>query len=190
VLALLPGWSFGNQSGRRQAILAGLNSEGTVMKPFPVFLKEQASKDPENESDRTKREWISSVERLIAQAQDWLEHSDRHTKVLRLVVDNDHSIDEEGLGMYKAPCLQIWLGKKVVEMCPVARNVVGVLDEGRFHLQVQGRVDISSGTKKMIAYRIKTENVQDRWTLLDLDQNAVSELDRTTLEAAIQSLLE
>jgi hypothetical protein len=172
------------QSGRLAS------TEGTVMKPFPEFLKEQASKDPKNEGERTKREWISSVERLIAQAQDWLEQSDRHTKVLRLIVDNDHSIDEEGLGMYRAPCLQIWLGKKEVEMCPVARNVTGVLDEGGFHLQVQGRVDISNGTRKMIAYRIKTENVQDRWTLLDPNQNTVSELDRSTFEAAVQSLLE
>ena len=160
------------------------------MKPFPEFLKEQAAKDPEHESNRTKREWISSVERLIAQAQEWLEHSDRHTKVLRLVVDNDHSIDEEGLGKYKAPCLQIWLGEKVVEMCAVARNVGGVLDEGGFHLQVQGRVDISNGARKMIAYRIKTEHIQDRWTILDPDQNTVSELDRSTFEAAVQSLLE
>jgi hypothetical protein len=64
------------------------------------------------------------------------------------------------------------------------------LDEGGFHVQAQGRVDISNGARSLIAYRIKTERVQDRWIIVDPDQNIVSELDRPTFEAIVQSLLE
>jgi hypothetical protein len=32
--------------------------------------------------------------------------------------------------------------------------------------------------------------VQDRWIIVDPDQNIVSELDRPTFEAVVQSLLE
>src|ERR1043166_2755840 len=102
------------------------------MKPFADFLKEQASKDPQHECDRTKREWISSVERLIARAQEWLEEDDRHTQVLRLVVDDDHTIEEAELGAYNAPGLQIGIGEKVVEIRPIARIVQGGIDQGGY----------------------------------------------------------
>ena len=64
------------------------------MKTFVQFLKEQAeaSNDPQNQIERKKRAWVSSVEQFIVRAKGWLEESDRETKVLRLVVDDDYSI--------------------------------------------------------------------------------------------------
>jgi hypothetical protein len=163
-----------------------------IMKTFLQFLKEQAeaSKDPQNQIERKKLAWVSSVEQLIAQAKKWLEEADRETKVLRLVVDRDFSINEEELGIYHAPCLQIWLGNKVVELRPIARNVVGGIDEGGLHIQAQGQVDITDRKRRIVIYRIKKEHDQDRWTIVDPDQDIVSELDRPTFEAAVQSLLE
>ena len=160
------------------------------MKPFAEFLKEQASKDPQNKVERKKREWLSSVERLIAQARQWLDESDRETKVLRIVVDENHSVEEQEFGKYNIPCLQIWLGKKVVELRPIARNVAGGIGQGGLHIPAQGQVDITDRKRKIVIYRIKKEHDQDRWTILDPDQDIVSELDRTTFEAAVQSLLE
>jgi len=160
------------------------------MKPFVDFLKEQASKDPQHERDRARCEWVSSVERLIAQAQEWLEEADRHTKVLRLVVDENHSIEEDELGTYNAPGLQIWIGEKVVEVRPIARNVPDGIDQGRYLIPAQGLVEISNGARKVRVYRIIKEREQDRWIIVDPDRNVVSELDRSTFEAAIQNLLE
>jgi hypothetical protein len=160
------------------------------MKPFTQFLKEQALHDPRNQVERKRREWVSSVERLMTQAREWLEESDRETKILRLVVDDSNSIEEQEFGRYHVPSLQIGLGGKVVEMRPVARNVDGGIHEGELYFQAQGRVDISDRVRNFIVYRIKKEHGQDRWTVVDPDRDIVTELDRSTFEAIVQSLLE
>jgi hypothetical protein len=162
------------------------------VKTFLQFLKEhaEASNNPRTQIERKKRAWVSSVEQLVAQAKNWLEDSDRETKVLRLVVNEDYSINEAELGTYNAPCLQIWLGNKVVELRPVARNVAGGIDEGGLRIEAQGRVDITDRKREFVICRIKKENDLDRWTIVDPDRDIVSELDRSTFEAAVQRLLE
>lgn len=155
------------------------------MKTLREFLEEKA-RQPEQEQRRLRREeWVSAVERLVGQFQDWLKESDPKG-VLEIVPLTLEKI-EQGLGGYQVPGLTIQLEESVVKILPVARNVLGFLGaETEKPLKAAGRIDVTDGGRKFTLYRTLQDGEQ--WLVVD-EKYKVTPLDRQRFEAMIQELL-
>lgn len=158
------------------------------------FLQSEAEKRKAHATEiRVKREeWIEAVEALAERLKDWLEDSDKNTKVLTVSTETVTRAEEE-LGTYEVPELLITLDSRQVRVTPLARNVVARVVIGGVSTRPFGRVDITNGARKYILYKL----VSDRWILVDpdlpatrdSDYSSVREFDRSAFESVLQELL-
>ncbi len=160
------------------------------MKSFKEFLQDQAQKETIVEAKTKVEEWHSAVLKLIGQMEVWLRDADQdHILNIRETV---HSIREEGLGTYQVPGLVIGLGERMVEVVPVARNVIGpIASTGTLHvLRTTGRVDMIGGGQRYLLFRFENEQGrEDRWMIAEEDDYVLKNFDRPAFEASLQSML-
>jgi hypothetical protein len=154
---------------------------------FQQFLESRAKQINPKERRERQEEWVAAVGRLIDKLCAWLTESD--PKQLLDVVPLQIERAEPGLGAYTVKSLKIGLGDAAVQVVPVGRNVIGVVEvPGQAGVPAEGRVDITDGTRRYILYRTLTDG-QERWYALD-ERFQATPLDRGRLEAILQDLLE
>lgn len=136
-------------------------------KTFREFLDEKALASPADDRKRRREEWVNAVDRLLGQIEGWLREADpdshlefEHPKLMKW---------EGGIGEYEVGSLRIRLGDTLIEVNPVARNVVGrVFPQGTTGeaIRAEGRVDLSCIGSKYHLYRILGED-DDLWYARD-----------------------
>jgi len=155
---------------------------------FKDWLAQQGAEDS-GEADRTRtvEEWADDSSRLYADIIRWLAADDADR--LLKVSSNKIPREEQGLGRYEVPTLSIHLRNRVVDLIPVARNVVGSTGtRGDLGVRAEGRVDMTNGADKYMLYRA-IYPAGPRWVIVDDDTYTVRDLDKDAFEAALQDLL-
>jgi hypothetical protein len=152
---------------------------------FREFLRHKADEQRQPERRQRREEWIAAIGRLLDQLRAWLAESD--PEHLLDVVQLELEKVEPGLGLDKAPSLEIGVGDAKVRVVPVGRNVVGAVDaHGNGGARAEGRVDVTDGVRKYILYRVIRDG-QDHWYALN-EAFKATPLDRERLEAILQDL--
>lgn len=153
------------------------------------FLRERATEYAvESEARRVKvAEWRAAVERLLALIQGWLKEADPDG-LLKKEVD-EWEINEQGLGKYKVPCLNINGLGRWVGVIPKARFTVTTANPPQKSAPVQaaGRVDFTNEAKRFVLYRFKGDP-DDIWMIDDLT-TGMKPFDREQFEAVLMSYL-
>jgi hypothetical protein len=126
------------------------------------------------------------VERLVNQLMGWVREVDQ-SGLLALAPFRLRPT-EAGLGTYEVPGFTIGLGDTIVQVRPVARNVVGSVKlSAEKEVKPQGRVDVTDGLRRYTLYRT-LEGGGERWYVVDEDANT-AELDQDQFMAILEDLL-
>lgn len=119
-------------------------------------------------------EWIRAVHDLIEMVQGWL-RVEREGGLLDLV-PKEVVVDEERLGSYRLPALDIKAAGRVVALEPIARIIIGGL----------GRVDLVCGPKRLLLVR----NAQKQWFISSHEpRDNGHELNEHTFSEALKLML-
>ena len=156
------------------------------MSTFQEFLEKLHQRQKGRERRERLQEWVGAVNRLLAQIRTWLAESD--PKKLLDVIPIEVQRVEPGLGVYTVPALRIGVGEASVEVSPIGREALGVLQvQGREPVRAEGRVDITDEARKHTLYRVLSGG-KETWYALD-DFFMPVELDRRRLEAILEDML-
>lgn len=152
------------------------------------FLQENAGRVRAEvaEKGRAKREWLASVAALYGRMEEWLRDSDPEG-LLTFRAGLVERVDPS-LGTYEVGTLEIWMGARMVEVEPIAFDVLGPLKkpgEGKW----RGRVDLLSDCFAHKLYRFVGKDDEESWFLLKEDDLSFGPLTRDSFEAALMSLL-
>lgn len=160
---------------------------GKIKMNFKEWLAQQGT-DERREADRQRavEHWTDLAAELFAQMIRWLALDDMQ-KLLK-VSSSKVVREEQGLGRYEAPTLSIHLRDQVVDLIPVARNVVGAIGaRGDLGFRAEGRIDMANGPDKFMLYHA-VYPTEKRWVMVDDDTYTVRPLDKDNFEAALQDL--
>jgi hypothetical protein len=157
---------------------------------FTEFLREQAAKQAA-EAERGKGivdEWRAAIERLFDRMRGWLAQSDPDHIIQ--IEERQQELDEEGLGRYRVPRLDLRAFGKWVGIIPKARNTVGTARPPLRSVpeRAAGRVDMTDEVQRYVLYRFRREGVEDEWVIDDL-RAAQRPLDQPAFEEALMSYL-
>lgn len=153
------------------------------------FLQDYAVKHHSRvETVRARRqEWVSSLERLMAQLRQWLEEADKDGELA--ISTRQHTLREEALGEYDAPGLVVRLGTTTVEVQPWGRATVGRLGpRGDTGPETAGAVKVGD---VWAAYHLERGFVEgeERWVIRNRETHKAEPLTREAFEAAMVRLL-
>ncbi len=157
---------------------------------FTEFLREQAAKQAA-EAERGKvivDEWRAAIERLFDRIRGWLAQSDPDHIIQ--IEERQHEMDEEGLGRYRVPRLDLRAFGKWIGIIPKARNTVGAARPPLRSVpeRAAGRVDITDEVYRYILYRFRKEGAEDDWVIDDL-RSAQKPLDQPGFEEILTRFL-
>ena len=156
---------------------------------FTEFLREQAEKRKIEVEGRKSIviEWTDSLKRLYSMMQDWIRSSDPDG-ILKFEED-EWEIEEEGLGKYKVPRLDIRGLGRWVGVVPKSRYTIASAypPQKSSPERASGRVDITNEVRRFILYRFRVED-GDLW-MMDDQKNPLCVLDQATFETALMSYL-
>lgn len=97
--------------------------------------------------DEIKKEWIGAITDFYKKIRGWLR--DAETKKLIVVEEGEVRLHEKILHIYTAPSLGLTTPRgQVIEIIPRARFIVGAA----------GRIDITFGTRSLMAIRTDAGN--------------------------------
>lgn len=110
------------------------------MSEFFDFLNEIKEEEKQQQMDweMAKQSWIAELNRFMSDIEQWLKIPEQEGAVT--IVRDEVKISEDHLGQYKAPCLELHVGSKKVEIKPIGRLIIGA----------SGRVDIISFAENYI----------------------------------------
>src|SRR5580693_5954784 len=112
---------------------------------FTDFLRDQAAKRKEEAAQRATviEDWNYSLEGLFSKIREWLRSSDPDG-ILR-ITDKKCDLNEEGLGKYTVPCLEIRGLERWIALVPKARYNVATARPPQKGMteRATGRVDIT-----------------------------------------------
>jgi hypothetical protein len=149
-------------------------------------------KPPEEQWKAKRQEWIEDLEKLWATISEWLEKG--ADEGLFTLERRTVELDEEDLGTYEAPALDIQLNAgapRVIKMEPTAMRVVGVIPTpGVRILGAVGRVDLRCGPARAMLLR----RAPGKWQFVGVDRgfssgDYVVDLTQDSLGEVIDELL-
>lgn len=156
------------------------------MPTFREFLKQKSTELGQPERRQRREEWVSAVGRLREQIRAWLAESDPDG-VLAILPYEDDCI-EPSLGVYRVPMLRITLGNEGVDVVPVARNSLGIVElRNGEEVRPQGSVDVTDGVVKIHLHRTLQDG-QERWLVEGEDYKA-DPLSKEKLEQILLGFL-
>jgi hypothetical protein len=161
------------------------------MSNLKEFLKKRAEVERSGAGKRREllRDWVAALETLRDHLSSWLREADEDN--ILTLEKTTRRIRERQFGTYEVPGLRILLGTQEILVEPVGRFTIA--SYAKDSSARAGRVDITNGENKYILNRLKPgqDSAQgDRWEIVDDETYQARPLDRSTFEAAIQSLLE
>lgn len=157
---------------------------------FTEFLRQQAANRQAELARRREviEEWTASLRGLYSSLKDWLRQSDPDG-ILKVEESDDWELQEEGLGKYTVPRLDLrglgrWIG-----IVPKARFTVATANPPPRSTpeRAEGRVDITNEVRRFILYRFRGED-GDIW-MVDDQKQPVRLLDQVAFEAALMTYL-
>ena len=165
------------------------------------YLKDKAARLHAAAPERKKliEDWLSALNRLLTVIEQWTREAD--TERILAIRRTEHTLNEEKMGVYAAPGLEITLtlDGQQVGVVPVARRVGGSVNPPgeEKSLPVDGRVDLRRyGDTMYTLYRVK-EGDRDRWFVVHSGawdmrrkQPITQPLTREEFEADLASLFE
>jgi hypothetical protein len=164
---------------------------------FQEFLhkKAQTHQAEVNAAKSVVDEWWTSIERLFAQIRQWMKQSDPDGLIE--IKEGVEEIREPGLGVYRAPRLDLRAFGKWIGVIPKARRTVGRAKPPQKSApeRAEGRVDITDELRRYVLYRFKQDG-RDVWLIDGLEtgrEGAASEpapLDQEAFEKAMMSYLQ
>jgi hypothetical protein len=133
-------------------------------------------------------EWRRDVEHFLQVVQSAVEAADSE-RVLFIRKSRAY-LREVRFGEYELPSLEIVLGDTEVKVEPRARfNVGRVTDpETGDEFRVEGRIDITDGIRRYLAYRVPMENGQG-WWIIDEDRKHARRWKDEVIQDVILDLL-
>ncbi len=162
---------------------------------FEEFLKQKAEESDWRDRNRSRSEWLLTLNHLFAEIRKWLREAD--PEGLLEVVPYQVERVEQRLGIYDAPALKIRLGTNSIDILPMGRHVTNHLqlqnmlvipsNVGRWGDLSGGRVDVTDGERRYQLLR-STEAGQDRWYAWSVKPPLLV-FDRDRLEEILQDLL-
>lgn len=157
---------------------------------FTEFLRNQAEQRKVEAAERKAviEDWNKSLKELYSKIREWLRSSDPDG--ILTITDEVCELNEERLGKYVVPCLEIrglgrWIG-----LIPKARYNVATARPPQKGVTERaiGRVDITNEVRRFTLYRFLGEG-GDVW-LMDDQKNPQRVLDQQSFEAALKSYLQ
>ena len=163
---------------------------------FQEFLRQKLKGSDWKDRKRLRAEWLGALNRLLDQIRAWLKESDPEG-ILEFVTYEVERV-EGRLGVYDAPALKIRVNTDYAEVLPIGRftprpvpleNLLFIADNRqRWGNLSGGRVDITNGERRHLLLR-STDDGQDQWYALKMDQVALVQFDRACFEAILEDLL-
>ena len=156
---------------------------------FTDFLRDRAAKYNAKRADRDAvvAEWREALAQLYDRLRRCLSNADPDG--ILTVTEGQRKINEQGLGVYTVPSLNIdglgeWVG-----IVPKARYTVGTVTPPQKSTpeRAAGRVDITDEVRRYILYRVSGGG-GDTWLIDDTNGN-VKPLDDATFLDALKSYL-
>ncbi|HEX3905444.1 MAG TPA: hypothetical protein VH853_21655 [Polyangia bacterium] len=89
-----------------------------------------------------KEEWVRAVNDLLNDVTNWLKPQEAEG-LLKVTRVEDVTLQEDRLGIYKVPALEIQVGARAISVLPIARLIFGGA----------GRVDLAYGPRVKILLR-------------------------------------
>jgi hypothetical protein len=162
------------------------------------YLKTEAEhlRAAEGEREGAKAEWLTALEQLYKQLEQWILEADGGLRLLRV----DRPIgeyEEPRLGVYDTSILTLRLGSRRVEITPRARFAIATIrPPGKQPQRADGMVEIKGTTiGEYYLFRLKEES-GDSWFIQGVGEwnrqstsGAVEPLNRDRFEEAILSIL-
>ena len=157
------------------------------MGSFKEFLVEREDRVRAEEAAKEgkKNQWIASVSSLLQRMEVWLKESDPGN-LLKLETRMIERI-EDSIGAYKILALYVWLGSRVVDVTPVACNVMGPMIEPREGYW-SGRVDLVGAPYKFQLFRFSGSDDLDSWFIRDTRNYRLVPFDKESFDQALVEL--
>ena len=153
------------------------------------FLEQRAAQEAGEQQAREAKvaEWRDALSRLYAQIRSWLRASD--PKGLLKVTESERQFNEEGLGRYTVPRLDISGFGRDMWVVPKARYTVATAHPPQKSApeRAAGRVDLTDDARRLVLYRFHGDP-DDIWMIDDL-KGSPRLFDRGEFEAALMSFL-
>jgi len=146
------------------------------MSEFVDFLKKKKDENLQEEVNwmQIKNEWQQQLKLFMNQIEGWL-HSVQKDKLIE-IKEKTVTLQEENLGLYDAPSLELAIDKEIIKVQPIGRLIIGA----------KGRVDIvSSYEKYIVLYLIDREWVYRKET----DKGKFSDFTKEKFEIILEDLL-
>jgi hypothetical protein len=118
-------------------------------------------------------EWRRDVEQFLQTVQSAVEAAD--TEQVLFLRRSRVLLREVRFGEYELPSLEIVLGDTEVRVEPRARFHMGRLKDPQdgTEFQVEGRIDITDGVRRYLAYRVPVLEKGHGWWICDEDRKRV-----------------
>lgn len=161
------------------------------MSTLAEFLRNKVEEESSMRLAREGRvsEWISAVHQFLETLDQWLKLADPGGQ-LRVSLDSQE-VNEEDLGKYSVPFMQIQGFGKAVRVTPRSRETIAThkFENGKL-LRAKGRLNISSGIDQVALYRFREPGLQehDVWMIED-PNSGMRRFDREEFEKVLVSLL-
>ena len=161
-----------------------------MMKDFSEFLREEAARRAAD-TERHKgvvEDWQAAVTRLFDQIREWLGRSDPD-QIIR-IEQKSQQLQENGLGRYQIPRLDLDVFGKWIGIIPKARYTVASAQPPQKSLpeRATGRVDITDEIRRYILLRFRDDAGVDQWMIDDL-RSGEKPLDKQSFENALMGYI-
>lgn len=157
------------------------------MSSLKEFLAQKARQVNQVERRKRRDEWISAVDHLRNQLKEWLRQAD--TEGVLDVEEFEYDRHEESIGPYVVKGLEIRSDNAEIVVIPVGYGVMRPDLGIDAAIPVEGRVDITNKTDKVILYRTLTENGEEWLFKKGARGTPTRKLDQAAFEEIIQEQL-
>lgn len=162
------------------------------MSALAEFLRSKATEDAITRTSNQDMiaEWREAIKRLLDTIQTWIAESDPERR-LKLTV-REHEVNEESLGKYIVPSLEISGFGKTVWVTPKARHTIATARalDGVNQVRAAGRLNLTDGVNPIALYRFRSRRPDepDVW-MWDDPKLGMDFFEREDFEAAVVSYL-
>lgn len=163
--------------------------ENRAVTSLTEFLRREAEERRTRwpDAERETRGWAQSVGKLVLWMQQELTRAD--TERVLEVRQVPRQVREKGVGAYDVPGLSVSLGLRLVEVIPIARNVVARFDPVIAPSErASGLIDLTNGTLTFRLYRFLTDE-GETWKIVDPLEHSIKDFGQEAFEEAMQRLL-
>lgn len=150
------------------------------------FLREAAANSKAQARFERRQEWLTTVERFMAQVKDWLREADPDGVLT--VYSWKEQRGEEQTGNYEVEVLRLCLLENEVEITPVSSAGGHMFRKGSERFWSAGRVDFRGSTDTYYVYRARWPEGDEWYASTSLRREDLP-FDQTRFETIVKELL-